>query len=68
MRNVMCLCGLTEKHATVSCDAECMGKMGFGGESVAVRDLWTHTDNGTATTLAFTVPGDGSVMVKLSKA
>ena len=57
-----------EKHATVSCDAECMGKMGFGGESVAVRDLWTHTDNGTATSLAFTVPGDGSVMLKLSKA
>ena len=53
----------------MSCDAECMGKMGFGdGQSVAVRDLWTHTDNGTATSLAFTVPGDGSVMLKLAKA
>ena len=42
-----------------------------GGEQVAVRDLWSHSDNGTVSAsdgLKYTVPGGGaSVLVKLSK-
>ena len=53
---------------TVTCDEACMGKMGWGGGArVAVRDLWAHTSNGTATALSFVVPGGGaSVLVKVT--
>ena len=42
-----------------------------GGERVTVRDLWSHSDNGTVSTsggLKYTVPGGGaSVLIKLGK-
>ena len=47
-----------------------MAKMGYAaGEEVAVRDLWSHTENGTVTgSLAYTVQGRGaSLLLKLTK-
>ena len=67
------------KPQSVVCDAGCMAQMGWSsleaegsGSILRVRDLWTHTDNGTATAasgLSFTVKGGGaSVLVKLTAA
>lgn len=49
-----------------------MRKMGYQAspnEVLAVRDLWSHTNNGTTTDgLAYLVPGGGaSVLLKLTK-
>ena len=58
------------KPQQVTCGGACMAKMGWAaGESVAVRDLWAHTENGTvADELSFVVPGGGaSVLVKVSR-
>jgi alpha-galactosidase len=51
----------------LTCDRACFDQMNFQTNTVSVRDLWTHTYNGTTTTDLFTVlvPGEGgSVMVR----
>jgi len=59
--------------ADIECNAECFGELGLtGGDTLNVRDLWAHTDNGTTTGqtyVAYNVaPQGGSVIVKLTPA
>eukprot|EP00008_Paramoeba_atlantica_P008503 CAMPEP_0201487046 /NCGR_PEP_ID=MMETSP0151_2-20130828/11052_1 /ASSEMBLY_ACC=CAM_ASM_000257 /TAXON_ID=200890 /ORGANISM="Paramoeba atlantica, Strain 621/1 / CCAP 1560/9" /LENGTH=369 /DNA_ID=CAMNT_0047871971 /DNA_START=94 /DNA_END=1203 /DNA_ORIENTATION=- len=57
-----------EKQVTsITCDSSCFAQMNLGN-TVAVRDLWAHTNNGTTSTESYTVynvpPTGGSVMVR----
>jgi len=52
---------------SITCDSSCFAQMTLPS-LVSVRDLWAHTNNGTTTTVSYTVsnvPADGgSVMVR----
>ena len=58
--------------ATVTCDSACLALMGWApSQSLSVRDLWTHTENGTVSgasggiSVALAANG-ASVIVKLT--
>jgi alpha-galactosidase len=58
--------------SNITCDATCFAATGFDSSTnLSVRDLWTHTENGTATGGGYTaenVPGNGgSVMIKVTR-
>jgi hypothetical protein len=57
--------------ARVPCDPECFAAMGWGAATthLTMRDLWTHSDNGTVSVaggLSVMVQPSASVMVKLA--
>jgi hypothetical protein len=54
--------------APITCDSACWSAMGWGAtQAVPVRDVWTHTDNGTVTGsfTAYAVAPNATVMVVL---
>jgi hypothetical protein len=51
----------SDATATLSVDFSQLGIS--GGKSV--RDLWSHTDEGTATSLSATIPAHGCKIVRL---
>jgi len=57
-----------DTEADITCDSDCFSQMNFGVDTVYVRDLWTHTNNGTTSTSSYTAKNvprrGGSVMVR----
>ena len=53
----------SDQPQTVSVELQ---QLGITGEHT-VRDLWTHTDEGSASTLKATLPAHGCKIVRLSK-
>lgn len=57
---------------TLTCDADCFSKLGFTSGSLAVRDLWTHTDLAPLSapfSFSVSVPPNGaSITLKFSPA
>ena len=53
----------SDQPQTVSVELQ---QLGITGEHI-VRDLWTHTDEGSASTLKATLPAHGCKIVRLSK-
>lgn len=58
---VVALFNRSDSPATLTAD---FAQLGISG-SKAVRDLWTHTDEGTATSLSAAVPAHGCKVVRL---
>lgn len=57
--------------ANITCDTTCWSSMNWSmNQAVNVRDVWTHTNNGTVTNsfTAMNVPINGTVMIVLSAA
>ena len=56
--------------STITCDADCFARMDFAaGATLLVRDVFSHTNNGTcspSTGFSALVPSNGTVLVRLS--
>jgi hypothetical protein len=58
--------------SNITCDATCFTATGFDNSTnLSIRDMWTHTENGTTTGGGYTaenVPGNGgSIMIKVTR-